>query len=164
MSELTNDTFDGRKARTAKEVSDEFRNASPENERLYQEAQARHEAEATNDTNRETLDARIKAALANGELTMDDLVSKVRTDGVAVRDIKSRVMQLVPETIELTHDVTLRLVTKATEDDGLCGPGCNTPAGHMCDEFTPSGIPISERARAFGRDDGSVPLDPEGPF
>ena len=32
-------------AKSAKQVSDEFRNASPENERLYQDAAARHEAE-----------------------------------------------------------------------------------------------------------------------
>jgi hypothetical protein len=53
MAKFGHDTLGGGKARTAKEVSDEFRNESPENELLYQEAYARHEADESKATKEE---------------------------------------------------------------------------------------------------------------
>lgn len=59
---------------------------------------------------REALDAEVKEALGDQELTMDQLVNKMQeSSSFSVRDIKTRVLQLIPETIELTRDLELKL-------------------------------------------------------
>jgi len=58
---------------------------------------------------REALDASVKKALDGNELTMDELVSKIDGSAFSERDIKTRVLQLIPETIELTRNLGLKL-------------------------------------------------------
>jgi hypothetical protein len=56
----------------------------------------------------DALDASVKAALDGRELTMGELVEKLG-GSFPVRDIKTRVLELIPQTIELTRDLGLKL-------------------------------------------------------
>jgi len=60
-------------------------------------------------TVRESLDARVMEALSDQELTMGELVKKLSDSSYSVRDIKTRVLQLIPQKIELTRKLGLKL-------------------------------------------------------
>jgi len=60
-------------------------------------------------TLRESLDARVMEALSDQELTMGELVKKLSDSSYSVRDIKTRVLQLIPQKIELTQKLGLKL-------------------------------------------------------
>ena len=57
---------------------------------------------------RKDLDDTIKNALNGKELTMGELVKNLDGSNYTVREIKTRVLQLIPQKIELTRELTLK--------------------------------------------------------
>jgi len=57
---------------------------------------------------RKDLDDTIKNALNGKELTMGELVKNLDGSDYTVREIKTRVLQLIPQKIELTRELTLK--------------------------------------------------------
>lgn len=65
-----------------------------------------------NDIQRSILDTEIQRSLGSDMLSMDEIVARFRSrnSSFSVCDVKTRVLQLIPSTIELTRDLDLKIV------------------------------------------------------